>query len=61
MGPVREVAPLICQPEKRKRKSQRPVGGRGIKHKTVLLKNVISGLSGPAGEVKVILREMSKS
>ena len=59
MGPVREVAPLICQEEKRKRKSQRP-GGR-IEHKTVLLKNVISGLSGPAGGVKVILREMSKS
>ena len=58
MGPVREVAPLICQAEKRKRKSQRP---GGIKHKTVLLKNVISGLSGPAGGVKVILREMSKS
>ena len=60
MGPVREVAPLICQAEKRKRKSQRGHRG-GIKHKTVLLKNVISGLSGPAGGVKVILREMSKS
>ena len=35
--------------------------GERIKHKTVLLKNVISGLSGPAGGVKVILREMSKS